>query len=77
MADDNSGQRIPSTETLMGWADRYGLEHPVTSDTSGRDANSYVITGYPTYVLIDREMTIANPDMWPFSDSAVEQLLAE
>ena len=32
MADDNSGQRIPSTETLMGWADRYGLEHPVTSE---------------------------------------------
>ena len=75
MVDDNSGNSIPDTSVLANWADSYGLEHPVCSDSSGNQIGQFVVLGYPTYVLIDRDMTIDNPDMWPFSESAVEDLL--
>jgi hypothetical protein len=75
MVDDNAGNAIPDTSTLMNWADTSGLEHPVCSYASGSEVGRFVITGYPTYVLIDREMTIDNADLWPFSESAVEDLL--
>ena len=37
--------------------------------------SNFVVTGYPTYVIIDREMTIVNPDLWPFNEGVIEDLL--
>jgi hypothetical protein len=56
------------------WADRFGLDHPVLGDPSGQVA-PFVRTGYPTYVVIGRNMTIQQPDMWPWSPSFVLSLL--
>ena len=75
MVDDNYGNAIPDTATLDNWASGLGLTHPVTSDASGNQVGRFVLTGFPTYVVIDREMTIVNPDLWPFSESVIEDLL--
>lgn len=77
MLDDNVGNRIPPTETLMSWVEAYDITHPVTNDTSGSDAAAYVSVGYPTYVLIDRDMTIVSPDMYPVDENLLRALLAE
>jgi len=75
MVDDNYGNAIPDMDTLAKWADNTGLEHPVVSDASGNQISNFVVSGYPTYVIIDREMNIVNPDLWPFSESVIEDLL--
>lgn len=75
MVDDNGGNRIPSTETLAAWADRYGVAHPVTADTTGYDASSYINGGYPTYVLIDQTMTIIDANMFPVNETLVRAIV--
>jgi DNA-binding cell septation regulator SpoVG len=75
MVDDNAGSAIPDTDSLMEWAEYSDLTHPVCSDASGNQIANFVITGYPTYVIIDRDMTIVNPDLWPFQESVIEELL--
>ena len=75
MVDDNGGNAIPPTDTLLSWADRSGLSHPVNSDASGNQVQNFIVSGYPTYVIIDREMKIVNPDLWPFDPGVVEDLL--
>ncbi|MFT5681655.1 MAG: hypothetical protein ACI8RZ_002561 [Myxococcota bacterium] len=75
MVDDNEGNQIPDTDTLMEWVDYSTLTHPVCSDASGNQVSNFVVSGYPTYVIIDREMTIVNPDLWPFDESVIEGLL--
>jgi hypothetical protein len=71
MADANSG--TPGLSEIQGWTDSLGLTHPVLADEGG-DTVSYVTTGFPTFVVIDREMTIVNADMWPWSNSTVTAL---
>ncbi len=75
MVDDNAGNQIPETDTLMDWVDDAALTHPVCSDASGNQVSNFIVSGYPTYVIIDREMTIVNPDLWPFDESVIEDLL--
>ena len=77
MVEDNAGGAIPDTSTLAEWADAYGLDHPVVSDASGNEIRRFVVTGYPTYVVIDQSMTIQNDDLWPFDPSVIEDLLAQ
>lgn len=54
--------------------DDVGDDHPVVADPGG-DNMPFVVEGYPTYPVLDRDMTIANPDLWPFNCSAVGALL--
>ena len=64
----------PSTKDVATWAEAFGLEHPVLADTP--EFNSpYVVTGFPTYIVIDREMNIVNDDLWPFDIDYVLDLL--
>ncbi len=71
MLDANGGQ--PSSAKALDWADGHGLTHPVTADAMGANS-SYVRSGYPTYVVLDRDMTIVNADMWPWNDATVTSL---
>ena len=71
MNDANGG--APDVDAVAGWADGLGLTHPVLADTK-RELSDYVVYGFPTYVVIDREMTIVHPDMWPWSDAAITEL---
>ena len=55
---------------MANWANSYGVIHPVLADSS-QETSGYVTTGFPTYVLIDRDLVIQNADMWPWNDSEV------
>lgn len=68
MTEGNNG--APTAAEPMSWANTYGITHPVLRDTTGSQT-PYVVLGYPTYVVIDRNMVIQNADMWPWSDSYV------
>ncbi len=72
---ENNNYQAPSQQDLNDWANAYGInDHPVVADPNG-DNMPYVVEGYPTYPVIDDDMTIANPDLWPFNCSAVGALL--
>ena len=43
------------------WASEYTLEHPVLADNDSL-TSPFVVSGYPTYVLIDKEM-VSNSDL--------------
>ena len=70
----NTGGGAPSSSDAVTWADDFGLQHPVLAD-SDQFNDSYVVSGYPTYVVIDREMNIVNADLWPFDIDYVLSLL--
>jgi hypothetical protein len=63
----------PNSADCQDWRTSYGLTHPVLADPSQSQMN--YISAYPTFVLIDRNMVIQDPDMWPWSDSAIASLL--
>jgi len=73
MLEDNSGAQ-PDEDDLNSWADAYGIDHPMLADGQGANA-AYIVSGYPTYVLIDRDMTIVTDDLWPFEASTVRALV--
>ena len=59
------GTNPPDGEDLNAWVDAYSLTHPVLADPE-MTQGEFVVTGYPTYVVIDQEMNIVNDDLWPF-----------
>ena len=67
------GNGSPTQSQVSSWANRYNLDHPVLADQS-RDLYNYA-RSYPTYVLIDRDMTVKNADMYPLSEFSINQLL--
>ena len=71
---ENDVSSPPSTKDVATWAEVFGLEHPVLADTPQFNS-PYVVTGFPTYIVIDREMNIVNDDLWPFDTDYVLDLL--
>jgi peroxiredoxin len=55
----------PDAPDALRWAETYSLEHPVLADPE-KTRGGYIVTGYPTYVVLDREMNIVTDDLWPF-----------
>ena len=72
MTSGNGG--APVASEVSSWVSSYGISHPVLLDSS-QSQTSYVVTGYPTFVIVDRTMTIQNDDLWPWSDSFVTNLI--
>jgi len=70
MTDANSGS--PTSDKAASWANSLGLTHPVLAGDGS--VIRYVTSGFPTYVVIDREMRIVEEDMWPWRDSSVTDL---
>ena len=68
MNSANSG--APGQSTVANWAANYSVVHPVLADPSG-ETIPYVLLGYPTYVVIDRNMVIVEEDMWPYSTGTI------
>ena len=58
----------------QGGAGDFGRSHPAIADTPQGNL-PYVVTGYPTYVVIDREMQILTADLWPFDVAFVLGLI--
>ncbi len=75
MLEDYSGQP-PSPEDAEEWAARFGLTHPVLAD-DGTGQRDYIQVGYPTFVIIDRDMTIIDPDFWPLDEGYIRSLILD
>ena len=71
---ENAGGGSPSEADLNTWAGNYGLNHPLLADGS-KSQDKFVVSGYPTFVIIDREMNIVNDDLWPFDVDYVLDML--
>ena len=61
-------------QEIEAWTEDHDLTHPVVNDPQ-QTQGPYVVTGFPTYVVIDRNMTIQGDDMWPWTDSFVLQFI--
>ena len=68
MVDGSSG--IPSLSELEDWVAQFGSEYPILSDING-DAADFVVGGFPTYVVLDRDMTVLEENLYPFRVSTV------
>ncbi len=64
----------PDVADLNDWASDYNITHPIVADPQ-MTQNVYAVLGYPTYVVIDRDMRIANADLWPWNPGFVIGLL--
>ena len=73
MQEDSGGAR-PDSDDAARWASAFELTHPVLAD-GDQFNDEYVVSGYPTIVVIDREMNIVNEDLWPFDATFVEDYL--
>ena len=73
MVEDNNFYP-PEPTAVADWASRYNLTHPVLADETG-DQLAYIRVGYPTVVIIDRDMTIIEPDFWPFDPGWIASLV--
>jgi len=73
MQENKDGKR-PDSDDAARWASSFGLSHPVLADADQFN-DDYAVSGYPTVVVIDREMTIVEEDLWPFDPSAIEDYL--
>jgi len=49
------------------WSNSYGVTHPVLAEPNAGVGYSLIQGGYPTYVILDREMVIVVPDAYPFN----------
>ena len=74
MLDSNNG--TPSEASVQGWAERYGINHPVLADAAG-DTSPFVTQGYPTYPVINPDMIIINVDLYPFNPDTLGQYIAD
>jgi hypothetical protein len=80
MLPENLSSTVPTTEELQDWAEDFGIEQPILGDDAG---HSYDIAGspasYPQIVIIDRDMTVAIPQVSPVDDAniraAIESVL--
>jgi hypothetical protein len=71
---ENISGAAPQGSDLDTWVEDFSLEHPVLADVD-KTQNPYAGTGYPTYVVLDRELSIVNTDLWPFDPDYVLGLL--
>jgi peroxiredoxin len=71
---DNADYTPADAAGIARWVDDFDLTHPVLADGQ-RVNNAYAGSGYPTYVVIGRDMTILNADLWPFDTDWVLGLI--
>lgn len=71
---ENTSGSPPATSDVVTWGDTFDLSHPLLADAD-QDNLPFIVTGYPTYVVIDRTMEIVNDDLWPFDQDYVLDLL--
>jgi hypothetical protein len=63
----------PALSDLESWTSNFGVEHPVLADLDNETAP--YAPALPTFVVIGRDMTILNEDMWPFDEGYVRDLV--
>ena len=72
-----SGMEAPATlADLEDWAETYGITHPLLADPDG--VLDYLAPeGYPTILLLDREMKVVIEDTYYMSDAAVRAAIRD
>lgn len=65
-----------SAEGIARWVEDFELTHPVLADSENVN-RAYAASGFPTYVVIGRDMTILRADLWPFDTEWVLGLIDE
>jgi hypothetical protein len=65
----------PSQSAVAQWASQYSVNHPVLADALG-SSYSMINGGYPSYVLIDQNMTIHIEDLYPFNPNTAASLIS-
>ncbi|HOX23506.1 MAG TPA: TlpA disulfide reductase family protein [Elusimicrobiales bacterium] len=74
---------IDADSDMAGYAKRYGLNYPIALDIEQKAAMDYRLRGTPSFVLIDKQGKIRRhwagfaPELIPFMESSIEQLLQE
>ncbi len=59
-----------SAAGVSRWVDDFELTHPVLADTAHGYRN-FAQGGFPTYVVVGRDMRIVEPDLYPFDSDWV------
>ncbi|HCP48270.1 MAG TPA: hypothetical protein DIU15_19685 [Deltaproteobacteria bacterium] len=65
--NSGGGSGAGTAAEVADWVSSFGITHPVLQD-SAQSLMPFMQSGYPTFVLIDRTMTIQNADLWPPPD---------
>ncbi len=73
MTEDQSGAPA-DIDDAIAWCDQFAITHPMLADPEGTQMGYYV-SGFPTYIIIDRDMVVANADLWPFDPQFVIDML--
>lgn len=74
LPEDNVGE-VPDQDDLNEWATTFGITAPVLSDDQGY---SYIIEpngSYPTLLVIDRDMRVAEDRVEPAEDGTVRTIV--
>ena len=71
---ENSAGAAPAPTNATQWADEFSLTHPVVADEQQFNID-YIVTGFPTYIVIDQQMNVVNDDLWPFDPDYVAGIL--
>ena len=69
MHESNTG--APAEGDLQDWASAYGITFPIVADPFGAETGAMINGGFPTYPVIDRDMTIVEKDLFPFNCGAL------
>ena len=58
---------------VENWASSFNINHPVLGDPS-KVTSPFVTFGYPTFVIVGRDMVIQNADLWPYDENYILSL---
>ena len=72
---ENNASNDPSIDDLNKWVDDYDCTHPVLEGTADLDAS--IQGGFPTLPVLDRDMSIASLDNFPFDSGYLQTLAAD
>lgn len=77
LLSENDNEETPSTGQLMGWAETYGLSHPVLADPNGSTIQRFVgggSYGLPYQVMLAPGAKVAAIDITATGSSIEEHL---
>lgn len=71
LLEDGLGLRATSQDAA-DWADAFDLTHPVLA-SSDPELEAFIQEGFPTVVLVGRDHTIQDPDLWPVDPAVLQR----
>lgn len=71
----NAGKvdRTKEIEMIKGFADRFKIDYPIAISDEGKDFDSYMISGIPTMIFIDKEGNVDHIKIGSGNHNAVKE----